>query len=436
MISVLHLSTSDIGGGAAIAASRLHSALRRGGTGSSMAVRHRQSADGAIVSMPVRAYKPGIPRRIWARVRARRLGEERTAVASAVSQGHGYFSGSKVDGHDLLKKRPKADVINLHWVANFLDYRSFFSGLSHGQPLVWTLHDMAPMTGGCHYATSCARFTENCGACPIMGATRERDLTRRIHEGKAKALGLLAQDTTRIVAPSKWMATEARRSSLLGRFEVDVIPNGLDVDTFTPRDRSLAREVLGLPQDGHVILFGADNLSDPRKGMDLLLAALDGLDPSLSVTLASMGHGGAKGPTGSVALGRFDNPRLMSFVYSAADLFVLPTRADNLPNVLVEAMACGTPCVSFRVGGVPDVVRHGQTGLLAEPEDMGSLRQCIVTLLQDEEMRGRMSRACREIAVEEYSDTPVARRYVALYEELIEASSTLRGWVPLPTHAR
>jgi len=436
-LSVLHISTSDLGGGAAIAANRLHTALRHSGTLSSMAVRDRQSADSSVLPMPVRVSEPSVLRRFLARVKARKFADERTGVASAVSRGHGYFSNFELNSTDLLAERPKVDVINLHWIANFLDYPSFFGGLSYGQPLVWTLHDMAPMTGGCHYALSCERFTQNCGLCPILGQPKENDLTRKVHQGKTKALANLCEESTRIIAPSEWLATEARRSSLLGGFKVEVIPNGIDVGTFAPRDRNLAREVFGLRDDHAVVLFAADNVSDYRKGMDLLVTAFDGLDVGRPLTLVAMGGGDAKLPEGSVALGRLENPHLMSFLYSAADVFVLPTRADNLPNVLIEAMACGTPCVSFRLGGVPDVVRNGETGLLAQPENVTSLRESIARIVYDDELRSRMSSNCRQVAVAEYSDTLIAARYSSVYDELLEASKALRsGSSTLPSDAQ
>jgi glycosyltransferase involved in cell wall biosynthesis len=422
MFSVLHISTST-NGGAGIAANRLHGALRTQAAESRMVVTNGENFVGDIMQLSGEMH--GF--RMRQRFETWKLRIERSMASKDVSRKLAYFSDDRVPGKDRLNVRPDADVLNLHWVANFLDYGKFFPSVRSGQPLVWTLHDMAPMTGGCHYAMNCKRFTEECGVCPQLGSTHLGDLTRRIHSRKTAALGALCPETTRIVAPSNWLANEARRSSLLQRFQVDVIPNGLDVETFAPRDRHVAREVLGFPHDRRIILFAADNVSDYRKGMDLLLSAFESSNDLQNVILVSMGGGVGRGPADSVGVGRIDNARLMSFVYNAADVFVLPTRADNLPNVLVESMACGTPCVSFRVGGVPDVVRDGETGLLAEPEDVASLRRCIVNLLKDNEMHKRMSQASREIAVTEYADTIVARRYMALYKELIEKSNVLRG---------
>lgn len=416
--SVLHVSTSDIDGGAAIAASRLHAALKNHGFASRMAVRHRKSSDDDIMACADTGHR----RRFGERLEAIRYAFERKMTAKSVSPSLAYFSDDRVPGPDLLAACPLTDVLNLHWVANFLDYQKFFARIPRGQPLVWTLHDMAPMTGGCHYAMDCDRFTKSCGACPLLGSSNARDLTRRIHDRKAEALARLAPETTRIVAPSQWLADEARRSSLLGRFDVEVVPNGLDVGTFTPRDRRVARDVLGLPHDAHVVLFAADAVDDHRKGMDLLLEAISGLDTRSPVVLAAMGASGAQVPEGSVSLGRIENIHLMSYVYSAADLFVLPTRADNLPNVLLEAMACGVPCVSFDVGGVPDAVRHQETGLLSPAEDVAGLRSNIKCLLEDAVLRERMGANSRHVAETEFASHHIAARYAKLYAELIEAS--------------
>lgn len=414
---VLHLSNSDIGGGAAKAAYRLHQALRDCGVESQMAVRQRKSSDPEVIVAQLSGVRKGIVERI----QEKQYALERRLTAKAVSRELAYFSDDRVPGPNLLKTLPEADVLNLHWVSHFLDYRRFFRSFSAGQPLVWTLHDMAPMTGGCHYAMSCDQFVERCGSCLLMGSTNPCDLTRRIHNRKAAALSRLVPETTRIVAPSHWLADQARRSSLLGCFDVEVVPNCLDIETFAPRDKAAARDVLGLPQDNRIVLFAADTVSDYRKGMDLLLTAFEGLILGQSVTLVAIGSGGLHMPVGSVSLGRIENPGLMSFVYSAADVFVLPTRADNLPNVLVEAMACGVPCVSFRVGGVPDVVRHGQSGLLAEPENASSLRECLSILLGDDAKRVQMGRHGRDIVLQDYADTVVARKYVGIYERLVEA---------------
>lgn len=224
------------------------------------------------------------------------------------------------------------------------------------------------------------------------------------------------------------MYGEARSSSLFSRFDIERIPNSLDTDIFVPRRRKTARELFDLPTDAKVILFVAESIGNHRKGFDLLQAALLSMKASDSIVLAAIGHSHGIDAQGTrlVNLGRIENERMMSFAMSAADIFVMPTRAEAFGQVVFEAMACGTPVVGFDVGGIPDMVRPGETGLLALPEDVSSLKRAIETLLDDDELRATMSRECRRIALEEYSLEIQGNRYKALYEDLVEKSCRLR----------
>jgi glycosyltransferase involved in cell wall biosynthesis len=334
-----------------------------------------------------------------------------------------YFSDDRTAEPDLLTNAlPEADLYNLHWVAGLLDYRTFFDRLPRGIPLVWTLHDMNPFTGGCHYTTGCDRFVAACGACPALGSTDIRDLSAAIFRRKRAAYARLDPASIRIVTPSVWLCREASRSALFGQFDITTISNGLDTEVFQPRRRAIAREVFGIPQDLRIVMFAAQSLQNHRKGMDLLLAALAEQNggPDIAVMSVGMSQPPAAVPGGyCYALGELNSERLMSFAYSAADLFVSPTREDNLPNVVLEALACGIPVVAFNVGGVPDMVRPAVTGLLVPPDDVRGLRSAIEAILGDDERRARMSLECRRVAVEQYSLEIQAGRYHRLYEEVL-----------------
>src|SRR5579872_3726726 len=158
-------------------------------------------------------------------------------------------------GRAIMANMPKADIYNLHWVSDLIDYRQFFGALPRAQPLVWTLHDMNPFTGGCHYTAGCERFRGACGTCPQLGSKEPSDLTALIHARKKTALAKLQPETTRIIATSRWMEAQACSSSLMRNFDVIRIPYGLDTDVFAPRDRDIAREVFGIPHDKKVVLF-------------------------------------------------------------------------------------------------------------------------------------------------------------------------------------
>jgi glycosyltransferase involved in cell wall biosynthesis len=234
---------------------------------------------------------------------------------------------------------------------------------------------------------------------------------------KARVYGRI--DLT-IVSPSSWLARLARESSLLGGRRVEVIPNGLDTEIFKPIDRVVARHSLNLPTDGPVVLFGARWLADPRKGGDLLYEALGRF--GAPCTLLTFGEGNLPAcnlPNVTLrSLGALDDERAMAMVYSAADVFAAPSREDNLPNTVAEALACGTPCVAFDVGGLSDLIVHGKNGYLAARTDPGLLLEAIRFVI-DHPNPGSLRAYARERAVKKYSRDVVTRQYVGLYEELI-----------------
>jgi glycosyltransferase involved in cell wall biosynthesis len=213
---------------------------------------------------------------------------------------------------------------------------------------------------------------------------------------------------------------------MLNRFPIHHIPNGIDTEAYQPLDPKQCRSLLGIPTDKKVLMFGAENLNNARKGGDLLLKALQSLPESLKAetVLLTLGNGGeaileAVGMP-NLNLGYVSSDRLKAIAYSAADLFIFPTRADNLPLVLQESMACGTPMVSFKVGGVLDLVRPGVTGYLAQPEDPQDFSSGIMQLLEDKHLRESMRQTCRAIALEEYPVELQAQRYIQLYRQVLQ----------------
>jgi len=315
------------------------------------------------------------------------------------------------------------DVINLHWVRKFIDLSAFLA--ANRAPMVWTLHDMNPFTGGCHNDEQCGRFRERCGRCPQLGSNDDADLSRQIWQRKQSALERIEPRRLRIVALCRWMAKAVESSSLLGRFPVSIIPNGLDTEVFAPRERAGARSQLGLPAQGRLLLFVAESLRNKWKGFTHLLEALRGLKPTDNIGLASIGRGRPETPPGLPHhhLGEIHDDRLLAAAYSAADLFVIPSVQDNLPNTVMESLACGTPVAGFDTGGIPDMVRPGLTGALAPVGDSAALRKSITTLLADAPALAKMSAHCREVAVKEYALEVQTRRYTALYDELLAANS-------------
>jgi len=301
-----------------------------------------------------------------------------------------------------------------------LDYSEFFELLPQDRPIVWTLHDMHPFTGGCHFDGKCGRFSGSCGCCPQLNSKNPGDFSHRSWARKRSGYQVLKSRVLHLVTPSRWLAGEVRRSSLLGDREVTVIPNGLDTEIFKPRDSGVARDVFGLRNDHKIVLFLADWASEARKGLPLLVGALEGLPDRTNLCLLILGNGGVELPDGvpNVRLDYVRNDRLLSMIYSAADVFALPVLQDNLPNTALEAMACGLPVVGFASGGVPEMIRDGVEGRLVPPGDVPALRSAITATLLDQRCRALMASNARNRVVREYGIELQAQRYLELYQRL------------------
>ena len=418
-MKVIHVSTHDIRGGAARSAYRLHQGLQRIGWSSTMFVKEKTCPDPTILR-----FEPprGLVTRLRGRVRREVIARDFLRYQASRPVGYEAFSDDRTPSQEaVLGQIPRCNVVNLHWVAGLVDITSFFPQMTQTTPVVWTLHDMNAFTGGCHYDSQCGRFAGSCGLCPQLGSSREQDLSRTVWERKNQALAACKNGSLRIVTPSRWLAEEARSSTLLSGVRVDVIPYGLDLDVFAPRDRAFSRDLLGIPQDARVIFFLAGTLDNRRKGFSLLLEALPYCAKHIDkLLLVSLGESPPKmdGGVPWLHLGSINDDRLLSLVYSAADLFVLPSLQDNLANTVLEAMACGVPVVSFNAGGTPDMVRPGITGQLVPAYDVSALAAVIVQLMNAPDLLRSMSAHCRRVALDEYSLTLQAQRYAELYKAL------------------
>jgi len=359
--------------------------------------------------------------KIKQRFRQFKIARDYSRYINSRPSGYELFSDDRVQYKEtLLEKIPAYDIINLHWIAGFIDYGAFFSRLRKNAPIIWTLHDMNPFTGGCHYDHGCGRYQNACGSCPQLGSKQKNDLSHQVWKRKKSTLDTFSLDRLHIVTLSRWMAEEVRNSSILARFSVTVIPNGIDIDTFAPRDPVCSREVMGIPPSVKTILFMAQSIDNRRKGFSLLSCALKKLE-NKNVFLFSVGkgHPSLKTEIPHLHLDYINSEQLLSAVYSAADVFVIPSVQDNLPNTVLESMACGTPVIGFNVGGIQDMVKNGTTGALVPAEDVNALREAIVHLLNDTAKRQEMSKNCREIAKKEYALDVQAKRYMKLYESVL-----------------
>jgi glycosyltransferase involved in cell wall biosynthesis len=413
VLRIIHLNTYDVTGGAALATYRLHKGLCKLGCDSSMLVAHRSSNDPSVISL---VPKMDITSRIRRRIRAEKI-TSRSRYKKMLFYD-GFSDDRTIYADDLVSQLPPCDIINLHWIARFVDYQTFFSAVPSHVPLFWRLSDMNPLTGGCHFDDGCGKHSVGCGACPQLGSTDTNDLSRQIWRRKQEVFKGLRPDRLHFIAPSRWMAELVSGSPVFGRFRVTVIPNGVETDVFAPRDQQVARDVLGIPQSASVILFVSDGLHNRRKGYALLARALSQLDSCPDAFLLSVGRGSIELETQipHCHVGQIENRRLLSLVYSAADVCVVPSLQDNQPNTVLEAMACGTPVVGFNVGGIPDMIRPGITGALTPAGDGKALRNAIVDLLSQPEKRAFMSASCRDLVMREYPLEVQIRRYLELYE--------------------
>lgn len=421
---ILHATTHETAGGASMAAMRLHKALLSQGADSHVAVLEKEGG-APNVSLLGGRFARRVLRPLVQRIEASLLD---AAHARPQYPAHTTFSVTPSWNHSRLNRLPK-DILNIHWVGEGL--LTPFSLARLRGPVVWTMHDAFPFTGGCHFtSTGCTRYRDMCGQCPELGSARVADISRVHWLLKRRAIMRIRPV---IVSPSKEYAERAKQSGMLRDCRIQVIPNGLDTSIYRPIPRDQARALLGLPQDEPLILFGAVLATgDTNKGFDLLQEALLRLGDMNGADFSAVVFGSVASeamlPCPAHFLGRLRDPLTLALAYSATDVFVCPSRQENLPNTIMEAMACGTPVVAFSVGGIPDLVEDGITGCLAAPADAASLAHAIGRVLGDSGMAARMGAAARDKAEREYALPVLVRRYLELYERALAVGHGGESW--------
>ncbi|MEG4012304.1 MULTISPECIES: glycosyltransferase family 4 protein [unclassified Microcoleus] len=413
-MKVVLLNSSDTEGGAARAAYRLHQGLQGIGVSSQMLVKNKKSGDSSVISSQ-NSITNKLDKIISTLYNSPlRLYPERRPV---------IFSTEWLpDSLDVQISQIKPDIINLHWVCG--GYLQVESIPRFNQPLVWTLHDMWPFTGGCHYSEDCDRYAQSCGSCPQLHSSKDSDLSRWVWERKAKAWKNL---NLTLVSPSVWLAKCASSSSLLKDYRVEVIPYGINTQKYKPINREWVREILNLPQDKQIVLFGcASGTGDRWKGFNLLVSALQSLSKSGWSDRIELLVFGSSEPSNPIELGfkahylgKFADDISLAIVYAAADVFVAPSIYDNLPNTVMEASACGIPSVGFKIGGMPDLIDHCSNGYLAKPYETEDLARGIAWVLEDSERHQKLCRNAREKVEAKFTLEVQAREYQKLYEEVL-----------------
>lgn len=411
-MKVLQLNQSDMIGGAAIAGYRLHQELLR------------QNIDSRIIV----GTKTIDNERIIAAPRKIKIENQLSRINSVL--GLNYLNVISSFNLTANPAYQEADILHFHNLhGGYFNYLAI-PKLTKNKPTVFTLHDMWSFTGHCSYSYDCQKWQTGCGKCPYPNTPPKIKRDNTAIEWKLKNW-VYSNSNLTIVTPSQWLSEQAKKS-ILNRFPIHCIPNGVDVKAYQPLDQKLCRSVLGIAQEKKVLMFVAQNLQDTRKGGHLLLKSLSQMPQSLKneTVLLTLGNGGEdiEHQVGikTLNLGYVSNDRLKAIAYSAVDLFIFPTMADNLPIVLQESMACGTPMVSFKIGGVPDLVRPNITGYLAESENTEDFRQGITQLLEDKDLRNCLSLNCRQIAIEEYSLETQAKKYIELYLNKINIKNEIK----------
>jgi len=318
---------------------------------------------------------------------------------------------------DQFSNLPTPDVWNLHWVSWFLDWETLLPWMAEQAPIVWTLHDLNPLKGIWHYEPKSDELTERC-----------LRLEEKASELKRRALSCIPRDRLTFVGPSEWMAQCCRESPITKGFPVEQIPYGLDHQVFLPRESTSLRAMFDIPADAFVIGFIADNINDPRKGIQSLLEALEKVgECGGKVHLLTVGNG--RLPAGvhqHTHLGPIANDRFLSFFYSACDVFVCPSLQDNLPNTVLESLACGVPIIGYHVGGLPDMIDHPDTGAVISPVgDPEALSKAIMARFEGHELTLSTSTAARDKVLECYTMERQNAAYRGLYESAVSGGGRL-----------
>ena len=359
---ILIVNTSEKNGGAAVAANRLMEALNSNGEDAKMLVRDKQTDDKRVVAL--RRSRLHWWRFLWERwciFLHLHLSRQRLFELDIANTGTDITT---------LPEFKAADIIHLSWINQaMLSLADIKKIVNSGKPVVWTMHDIWPATAICHYARGCKQFHTACHHCPLLPrGGGNNDLSARVWR---KKVAILQDKSILFVACSKWLEGQSKQSALLKNQIVTSIPNPIDTRIFYKQDKKQARRAFGLPENKQLILFVSQRVTDERKGVNYFIGALQQLvteHPAMKQNTGVVILGGhsaevaARLPIPAYALGYVSDAEKIASVYNSTDLFVLPSLEDNLPNTIMEAMACGIPCVGYRVGGIPEEIDHLKNG--------------------------------------------------------------------------
>ena len=414
---VLIVNTSERIGGAAIAASRLVEALKNNGIKAKMLVREKQTDRLSVIELKKNWWR--MWQFIWERILIWKENQFKKHNLFAVDIAN---TGTDITA---VPEFQAADIIHLHWInQGMLSLNDIQKILQSGKPVVWTMHDMWPCTGICHHARECDKYHQECHHCPyIYKGGGKKDLSNQVFK-KKKEIYQLAPVT--FVTCSRWLKERASQSALLNGHTIVDIPNPINTGLFKPQNALVARSRMGLPTDKKLILFGSVNVTDKRKGIDYFIEScklLAEMHPELKEELGVVVYGKNSEqlkpliPFQVFPLDFISNEKDLVNIYNAVDLYVTPSLEENLPTTIMEAMACGVPCVGFNVGGIPEMIDHLHNGYVAEYKSAEDLANGVIWTLNESEYRTLSEEACRK-AASNYSESTIAKKYIDIYNKI------------------
>ena len=415
---ILIVNTSEKTGGAAVASNRLMNALNNNGVKAKMLVRDKVSSRNTVVGLRCSLLQKW--HFLW----------ERWCVFWHLhfSRKHLFEVDIANTGTDIttLPEFKEADVIHLEWInQGMLSLNDIRKIIAKGKAVVWTMHDLWPAAAICHYAHMCSSFKTGCHYCRLLpGGGSANDLSKRVWKRKET---VYRNSNIHFVACSRWLEQQAQQSKLLQGMQITSIPNSIDTNIYHPSDKQDARLSAGLPAGGRrLILFVSQRVTDERKGMVYFIEAIErlvALYPAMKEKLAVAVLGrhaediADKLPLPVYPLGYVNDEKKIVSVYNSADVFVLPSLEDNLPNTIMEAMACGVPCVGFDVGGIPEMIDHEINGYVARFKDSDDWMRGIHWVLDPNTDYALLShRAIRKVTFA-YSERSVALKYIEVYDQ-------------------
>ncbi len=409
-MNILLISTSDLHGGAAIAASRIMNALLAEGMNVNMLVRDKRSSNSKVIEVGSKTINEW--NFLWERGKifmTNRFSRKNLFDISIANTGVSVIE---------LPEFKHADIIHLHWInQGMLSLKELENIFASEKKVVWTMHDMWPFTGICHYAGNCINYQQACGLCPYLVDASLHDLSRKVFKQKQ---AVYSSGNITFVACSNWLKDLAKKSPLTTAHKVISIPNPIDTRHYRPKDKISTRKKLQLPLDKKIVLFAAIKTSDKRKGMDYLSEASRLMKQHTDNVLFLIAGNNGKEIETRLALPAqslgFVAPENMPDIYNAADVFVIPSLQENLPNTIMEAMACGTPCVGFRIGGIPEMIDHLKTGYLAEYKNADDLAKGLFWTLFEADTE-TLSANAREKTLNTYAQEKIAEQYKKLYDQ-------------------